>query len=64
MVAPFSSAVQTYVLAISFLPADFYVKGVASNPMGTPVKAFASIISGAIGGLIIGLITEYYTSHR
>lgn len=52
------------MLAISFLPADFYVKGVASNPMGTPVKAFASIISGAIGGLIIGLITEYYTSHR
>lgn len=25
--------------------------------------AFVCVISGTIGGLIIGLVTEYYTSH-
>lgn len=25
--------------------------------------AFACVISGTVGGLIIGLVTEYYTSH-
>lgn len=27
------------------------------------MDAFVCVISGAIGGLIIGLVTEYYTSH-
>lgn len=25
--------------------------------------AFVCVISGTVGGLIIGLVTEYYTSH-
>lgn len=33
-----------------------------NNPTGA-VDAFVCVISGAIGGLIIGLVTEYYTSH-
>jgi H+-translocating diphosphatase len=53
----------TYGLAAGFLPANYHVAGVANTPAGTPVEAFATVISGAIGGLIIGLITEYYTSH-
>ncbi len=32
-------------------------------PTGTPAKAAGSIVAGAVGGLIIGLITEFYTSH-
>lgn len=27
------------------------------------MDAFVCVISGAVGGLIIGLVTEYYTSH-
>lgn len=27
------------------------------------MEVFVCVISGAIGGLIIGLVTEYYTSH-
>lgn len=27
------------------------------------VEAFVCVISGTVGGLIIGLVTEYYTSH-
>lgn len=26
-------------------------------------EAFVCVISGTVGGLIIGLVTEYYTSH-
>lgn len=31
-------------------------------PTGS-MDAFVCVISGAVGGLIIGLVTEYYTSH-
>lgn len=51
-------------LAYWFLPATFSLSGVgATVPEGTPAKAAGAIVAGAVGGLIIGLITEYYTSH-
>merc|ERR1719362_718102 len=60
----------TYALAASMLPAEFRLKGVALNSqglpkeiIGTPLKAFICVAFGTIGGLIIGLITEYFTSH-
>lgn len=34
----------------------------SDNPTSA-MDAFVCVISGAIGGLIIGLVTEYYTSH-
>ncbi|EWM21806.1 h+-translocating pyrophosphatase family [Nannochloropsis gaditana] len=51
-------------LAHWFLPGTFSLSGVGSTvPQGTPDKAAGAIVAGALGGLIIGLITEFYTSH-
>jgi H+-translocating diphosphatase len=51
-------------LAYWFLPEEFSLSGVGRDlPTGTPAKAAGSIVAGAVGGLIIGLITEFYTSH-
>merc|ERR1719491_1833810 len=59
-----------YVLANQLLPADFKLEGVALDSKGdvktvegTPFKAFVCVAGGTVGGLIIGLVTEYFTSH-
>jgi inorganic pyrophosphatase len=54
-----------YCLAVFFLPAEFVLESVRTEGgvTATPVKAFICTAFGTIGGLIIGLITEYYTSH-
>jgi inorganic pyrophosphatase len=52
----------TLIVATTFLPSDFDINGVAQNISATNYDAFVCVISGAIGGLIIGLTTEYYTS--
>jgi len=54
----------TYGLALKLLPEDFKLEGVAStNVHGSPLKAFTCTACGTMGGLIIGLVTEYFTSH-
>merc|ERR1719181_1047179 len=60
----------TYYLAHKFLPEHFELVGVALDAegevktvQGTPYKAFICVTFGTIGGLIIGLVTEYFTSH-
>merc|ERR1719217_1088672 len=52
------------------LPANFVLEGVALDSKGTvkpvegtPYKAFICVAGGTVGGLIIGLVTEYFTSH-
>merc|ERR1719313_290655 len=59
-----------YFLAKMLLPANFVLEGVALDSKGmvkpvegTPYKAFICVAGGTIGGLIIGLVTEYFTSH-
>merc|ERR1719183_1947518 len=63
-----------YGLAVKMLPASFelisvvsHVKCSASNSMcltgRTPMQATICAVMGTVGGLIIGLITEYFTSH-
>jgi inorganic pyrophosphatase len=54
-----------YWAAITFLPASFTIaKTVGEGSlMLSPMKATICVAMGAVGGLIIGLITEYYTSH-
>merc|ERR1719464_1718226 len=53
-----------YWLAITLLPSKFLLEGVASGDVeGTPMKAFVCAAFGTVGGLIIGLVTEYFTSH-
>ncbi|CAJ1437307.1 unnamed protein product [Effrenium voratum] len=59
-----------YLLAVHLLPADFRLegvrlteKGVPAKIHGSPFKAFVCATMGCVGGLIIGLVTEYFTSH-
>eukprot|EP00405_Crypthecodinium_cohnii_P031675 CAMPEP_0206518454 /NCGR_PEP_ID=MMETSP0324_2-20121206/64587_1 /ASSEMBLY_ACC=CAM_ASM_000836 /TAXON_ID=2866 /ORGANISM="Crypthecodinium cohnii, Strain Seligo" /LENGTH=746 /DNA_ID=CAMNT_0054011811 /DNA_START=153 /DNA_END=2391 /DNA_ORIENTATION=- len=55
----------TWGLAEHCLPAEFDLTSVRAGAkvVGTPLKAFACAALGTVGGLIIGLCTEYYTSH-
>jgi len=48
--------------ATSFLPETFQIEGVAKTVTATRGSAFLCVAAGAVGGLIIGLSTEYYTS--
>jgi len=54
-----------YFTAESFLPSEFLLKKTIGD--GTialhPYEATLCVVMGSCGGLIIGLITEYYTSH-
>merc|ERR1711957_1003068 len=54
-----------YWLARTTLPEEFALESVRSPGfvMGSPEKAFVCAAMGTVGGLIIGLITEYFTSH-
>lgn len=51
-------------LAYGILPSEFELNGVAKATFtATPAKAAVCVCAGTAGGLIIGLVTEYYTSH-
>merc|ERR1719221_2177921 len=54
-----------YFAATTFLPGEFELRATVGLDVITlhPWQAFTCVIMGAVGGLIIGLITEYYTSH-
>ncbi len=52
----------TYWAAINYLPATFVIDGISKTLVADQFDAFACVISGTVGGLIIGLTTEYYTS--
>eukprot|EP00640_Fibrocapsa_japonica_P000845 CAMPEP_0113952886 /NCGR_PEP_ID=MMETSP1339-20121228/90672_1 /TAXON_ID=94617 /ORGANISM="Fibrocapsa japonica" /LENGTH=739 /DNA_ID=CAMNT_0000961559 /DNA_START=70 /DNA_END=2289 /DNA_ORIENTATION=+ /assembly_acc=CAM_ASM_000762 len=49
-------------LAYAFLPPHFTILSVNGETDTSPGYAFLSIACGAVGGLIIGLVTEYFTS--
>ena len=51
-----------YFLAHAVLPASFHIDGVANKIDAQASDAFVCVIAGTVGGLIIGLTTEYYTS--
>ncbi|CAM9452584.1 unnamed protein product [Discosporangium mesarthrocarpum] len=53
----------TYLLAVKFLPESFTIDGVSGISVCTPMDAFVCVTCGVVGGLVIGLITEYFTSH-
>jgi inorganic pyrophosphatase len=56
---------SVYYAAIHFLPDEFELKSTVGHKTLTltPVLATFCVSLGAVGGLIIGLVTEYYTSH-
>eukprot|EP00408_Alexandrium_pacificum_P066977 CAMPEP_0171169200 /NCGR_PEP_ID=MMETSP0790-20130122/8093_1 /TAXON_ID=2925 /ORGANISM="Alexandrium catenella, Strain OF101" /LENGTH=772 /DNA_ID=CAMNT_0011634043 /DNA_START=63 /DNA_END=2381 /DNA_ORIENTATION=- len=55
----------TYLLAVHVLPPTFQLESVRPRGAvtGSPLKAFMCVAMGTVGGLVIGLITEYFTSH-
>eukprot|EP00294_Goniomonas_avonlea_P008022 CAMPEP_0114551910 /NCGR_PEP_ID=MMETSP0114-20121206/6849_1 /TAXON_ID=31324 /ORGANISM="Goniomonas sp, Strain m" /LENGTH=768 /DNA_ID=CAMNT_0001736763 /DNA_START=16 /DNA_END=2322 /DNA_ORIENTATION=+ len=50
-----------YAIAMAFLPDEFFYEGHAQ--VYTNTNVFICIVVGLWSGLIIGLVTEYYTSH-
>ena len=54
-----------YYAAHMYLPEEFELHSTIGDKVLTltPTQATICVVMGAIGGLIIGLITEYYTSH-
>jgi len=54
-----------FLAADAFLPSTFNIKKTVGGAVMilTPDDAASCVIMGAFGGLIIGLVTEYYTSH-
>lgn len=48
----------------TFLPINFEIEGVATTRMAHQNDAFLCVLAGALGGLIIGLSTEYFTSRN
>merc|ERR1719343_1773301 len=54
-----------YYAAMHYLPASFRLKETVGDAILdlNPKQATICVAMGAIGGLTIGLITEYYTSH-
>jgi len=54
-----------YLSAIAFLPESFELQTVVGdNKLEIkPWMAAVCVVMGSVGGLVIGLITEYYTSH-
>jgi inorganic pyrophosphatase len=54
-----------YYAAKAYLPAEFILKSTVGNLKLSlhPWQAAVCVNMGSIGGLIIGLVTEYYTSH-
>jgi len=54
-----------YWAAKVYLPPTFELNATIGDKVYelTPFDAWACVTAGAVGGLIIGLVTEYYTSH-
>jgi inorganic pyrophosphatase len=57
--------IVVYFVAGAFLPPTFEINNILGSGVLTmhPHHAWFCVSIGAVGGLIIGLITEYYTSH-
>ena len=55
--------VPATVISIQWLPSTFTIVGVAQTITDAPrIHALVCVVVGVVGGLVIGLTTEYYTS--
>jgi len=50
-----------YFLTMKMLPSSFDIAGVTGV---TPMGVYLSFLTGLVAGLLIGLVTEYFTSHH
>jgi len=64
IITSLAMVVVAVFLSFYVLPAEFTLKGVARDTFVTnPGQVAGCVSAGTIGGLVIGLVTEYYTSH-
>ena len=59
IIATALSAVVMYFVSMWALPESFEISG----ELYTNMDVFLSYLTGAVAGLLVGLLTEYYTSH-
>ena len=59
IVATGLSAIAMYFVSVWALPESFEINGEVYTNMGV----FLCYLTGAVAGLLVGLLTEYYTSH-
>jgi inorganic pyrophosphatase len=52
-----------YLMAFLFLPTSFVINGVSKDFSVGRYDAASCVITGTFGGLVIGFVAEYYTSH-
>merc|ERR1719262_2085450 len=60
IVSTILQSVATYGVAFAVLPAEFQID---AEHMVTPMTCSYCILAGLWSGLVIGVVTEYYTSH-
>ena len=59
-VSTFLMAVVVYFVTMNILPEQFVINGIAYSNIGV----YWCFLTGLVAGLVIGKVTEYYTSHR
>lgn len=60
IISTFLMAIVTYFITLWALPANFQLGKMSI----TAIDVYYSYLSGLVAGLIIGILTEYYTSHN
>lgn len=55
-------AIILYPLAMALLPATFTLEG--STRLYTNSGVYWALLTGLISGMLVGIVTEYYTAHR
>ncbi|MCX7929177.1 MAG: V-type H(+)-translocating pyrophosphatase [Chlorobi bacterium] len=62
IVATIVMALVLYPITMALLPATFTVEG--SIRLYTNAGVYWSVLVGLISGMLVGIVTEYYTAHR
>lgn len=55
---------STFVAAAIFLPIAYFVINAYYSGVDAPMNLFVAVTTGLIAGILIGLVTEYYTSSK
>ena len=51
-----------YFVTITTLPSTFHINGISGDFSASNIDAWYCVVSGTLGGLLIGFVAEYYTS--
>ena len=62
IVATIVMAMILYPLTMALIPATFTLEG--SEKLYTNLGVYWSLLTGLVSGMLVGVVTEYYTAHR